>query len=396
MSSNDLGTILAAWTADPHAAGIKIRTAFTSPLPTLTPPAGTMRAEGRDVAGEFALPTGELAVTIDGWSSQASRMETAVEHLAEQIGYPLIRLVNEDGKILTTSARLSHRQADATWRASRTQLQDAGIPFEQIQDATVTDAGALLRWFPISILFGWWHSHTLNTDGDKAANRLKAAGGNQEIADALAGYARISPDARSARVITSEILATGVARRVRMNARVDSLFGPLTGDSNSDAPAQKKNNKAGGAKPSALGLGSLPPVAANKAPVDVTFNEVHGHWWLSLAGLRRFAFGPDINIDTARALLVALGLLTYQDMITDTRLRAGTELVADREGSSTQLLRHFDAPLDLPGHSRQDLIDLVANLGAQVGWQGPLDVTIPAGSVLDQLLHGAQKEQEED
>lgn len=395
MSTTDLATALTAWAGDPHVAGIQIRTAFTSPLPTVTPPAGTLRADSRDVPGEFALPTGELGATLDSWSSQASRMEAATENLADLICYPLIRLVDDQGNVLTTSARLSHRHADATWRAARAQLEAAGIPFAAIQDATVTDAAALLRYYPLAILLGWWHSHTATTDKDKATNRLKAAGGDMELAAALAGYARLSPDARSARVITSEILATGVARRLRMNARVDSLFGPLAKEK-SDETGAKKTGKAGGDGPSALGLGSLPPVAAHRAPVDVTFNKIHGDWWLSLAGLRRFSFGPDIDTDTARTLLTALGLLLHQAMILDTRLRAGTELVATRQGSTAQILAHYADPQDLPEAPMGDLIELVRDLGARAGWNGPIEVTIPAGSVLDRLIHGAKQEREQE
>lgn len=395
MTPQTLAAQLTDMATDPTTAGIKIRTAFTSPLPTLTPPAGTLRADGRDVKGEFDLPEGGVGVTIDSWSSQASRMETAVEEIAEQIGYPLIRLVNTDGQILTTSARLSHRHADATWRAARTQIEAAGVPFQQIQDATISDAAALLRWYPIAITFGWWHSHVTTTDKKKIDARLQAAGGDTALADALAGYARVSPDARSARVITSEILATGTARRLRMNARVDSLFGPLTGPGSSPSETgAKKRGATAQPRPSMLGLGSLPPVAAERAPVDVTFTEVHGNWWLSLAGLRRFKFGPDVDTATARTLLIALGLLLRLEAIAQTRLRAGTELIATRDGSTAQVLRHFAVPQDLHEVDRATLIELVSDLGAKVGWDGAVTVTIPTGSVLDKLLHGAQAEQE--
>ncbi|GAB78905.1 CRISPR-associated protein Csb1 [Austwickia chelonae] len=381
---------LTAWAADPNAAGIQIRTTFNSPLPTVTPPAGTLRADRKDIAGEFPLPDGTLGVTIDSWASQASRMEAAAETLAEEIGFPLVRFVTEDGKLLTTSARLSHRHADATWRAAQAQIKAAEIPFQEIQNATVNNAGMLLRWQPLAVLFGWWHSHiAADAKSKKAAPKgAPAAGGDKEVRAALAGYARVSPDARSARVVTSEVLATGVARRLRMTARVDSLFGPLQ-------PAGR-TSKLVGEKPSTVGLGSLPPVEAGKAPVDVTFEKIEGRWWFSLAGLRRFDFGPDVDADTARALLVALALLLRDEAIAETRLRAGTELIAAPEGTTGQVLRH-NAPADaLPVLSRAQLIDIVRDLGAQLGWGGPVDVPILPGSVLARLLETAKTEQAED
>ena len=94
----------------------------------------------------------------------------------------------------------------------------------------------------------------------KDTQRLSTFRNDKGIADALAGYARISDANRSARVVTSEITAHGIHRRARMAARVDSLFGPLSGGTH------EQGEKSGG--PSAYGLGSLPPVREVNAPVS--------------------------------------------------------------------------------------------------------------------------------
>lgn len=370
---------------DRQAAGLRHLTRYLSPLPTVTPPAGTLRADGRDVHGEFALRDGRLAVTVDSWSSQASRMEAALETIADETCYPLVRFLDDNGNLLTTTARLSHRHADATWRAARTELEAAGVPFQEIQDATVSNAGALLRWMPHAVLFGWWHSHIKRTDPKETATRrterLKAFHGDESIADAFEGYARMGSDSRSARLVTSEILAKGVARRLRMSAKSDSLFGPLKGGEHGET------GKSTG--PSAVGLGSLPPVMESKAPVDVTFDTIEGTWFLSLAGLRRFHFG-DVDSIGARALFTALALLLHDEAQHATRLRAGTELIVDPDHSHAEIMRHATASQPWAPTVRSDLIEVVTSLGARAGWEGPLDVSIPQGSVLAKLLTQAQ------
>ena len=197
---------------DPAVAGLRSQTRYESALgATVTPPAGTLRSDGRDVRGEFDLADGQQAVTLDSWGSQASRMEASLEGLADRINYPLIRFLDEEGGVLTTSVRLSHRHADATWRAARPQLEKAGVPFEDVREATVRDAGQLVRWFPTAPLFGWWHSHTPNAEKDKRTASVY----DQQTAEAFSGYARIHADARAARLVTSEVIAVGTARRVR-------------------------------------------------------------------------------------------------------------------------------------------------------------------------------------
>ncbi len=366
---------------DRQAAGIRIVTSYTSATGmTVTPPAGTLRADGKDVNGEFQLPTGELAVTIDSWGSQASRMEIALEIVADQLGYPLVRFLDHNGDLLTTSVRLSHRHADATWRAAHAELKAAGVPVEDIRAATVTDSHELLRWFPTAIVLGWWHSHIASTTkkaATKQANVKKALG--QAAADAMAGYAAVGEQWRSARLLTSEIIASGVHRRVRMPARQDTLFGPVA--------------RTPTIAPTELGVGSLPPTRQSEGPVDVTYTEVTGTAFFSLAGLRRYAFRGISNED-GHLLVTLLGLLMHALMQQDLRLRAGAELVITTP-PHFEILRHGQPPAPLQPPDVQTLIELVRDYGQRAGWTGPIDVTIPKGSVLDTLLNKAELDTDE-
>lgn len=388
MTSTRFPATLRRLIEDPTAAGIRYLTRYDSATgPTVTPPAGTLRATGdhpHDVAGEFTLADGTQAVSIDSWGSQASRMEAAAERLADRVGLPLVRLVGSKGEVLTTSFRLSHRHADATWRACRADLEAAGLPFLAIQDATVAAADPLVRWFPTAPLFGWWHSHTTaatNAEADKRrVERIKAVD-DATLVNALPDYARLHEDARSARVVTAEIVAHDVHRRLRMPAKVDTLFGPLKG-------VAGEGGKSKG--PSALGLGSLPPVRQNRAPVDVTFGSIEGYWYLSLPGLRRFTFEA-IDPDVAHPLLVCLALLLRESTERESRLRAGAELVVAPDGRRAEIVRHGQAGSPFSPPPFDELCEIVRELGQAVGWSGPVDVQLGPDSVIERVLHRAER-----
>lgn len=376
---------LTALIGDRSCAGIRIRTDYTSATgSTITPPAGTLRDANGDVAGEFDLPDGSQAVTIDSWGSQASRMEHALHDAAEATGYPLVRFRAPTGDLLTTSLDLSHRHADAVWRATRTELDAAGIPFQDVQNATLTDAAALTRWFPTAVALGWWHSHTDKNDKDAELAKL---GG--DVAAAMKGYARAGTAARSTRLLTSEVIATGIHRRVRMPAKHDSLFGAV-------ARLKDPDGKATKVKPSHLGIGSLPPMRVNEGPFDVTFTAITGTAYLSLTGLRRFHFCGDAEEQLLHQRLVAaLALLMHTLMQQDLLLRAGTELLITAP-PVVDICRHGapDESVTLPGVD--DLTVLVRDLGAQVGWSGPVDVTIPDDAVLSTLLKLVDRKGDDD
>ena len=385
MTDHPFITVLSDLLADPQAAGIKIATDYDSPMPTIAPPSGTLREldsktkKMKDVQGEYDWPDGRKAVVIDSVGSQASRMENAAEDIAEQVGFPLVRFVDPNGTLITTSVRLSHRQADATWRAAVKELMAAGVPFSDIRTATTHDASALMAWFPTALLMGWWHSQVVKPTASAAEQdlkeRAKMLGGDLEAAEALGRYATTSKDMRAARIMSARIDAIGVARRFHMPAKNDTLFGPMSPTSD-------------GGKFTSMGLGSLAPVQESRAVVDVSFEEIRGAWWLSLSGLRHLGLGE--HAENSRVLLAALGLLLHLHARQETHLRSGTDLVVRH--SRIEVWRHGQAPqpLELPDHDT--LAGIVADLGAQVGWHGPVEVTIPTGSILDRVLRVAAKE----
>ncbi|WP_455189493.1 type I-G CRISPR-associated RAMP protein Csb1/Cas7g [Actinomyces naeslundii] len=369
-------------------AGISVTSQYDSLSGmTVTPPAGTIR-QGGEIVGFFKTAKGKKAATIDTWGSQASRCEVLLASrfrggtstLAEVLGFPLVVLVDEEGEVMTTSAELSHRQADATWRLIRDELTDKGIDFEGIQNATRSQPDALLTGFPTAIPFGWWHSQTKRSqkavddanNGGKKSGRKDARELNA-TRDKYLGYYVMNPaESRSARLFTSEIIATGVSERRRMAGKTDPLF----------AAASNKTTIRG-VKLSALGIGSLPPLDISEAPSDLTYDSIVGKAFFSLAGLRTFAFSRS---EPARALVVSLTLLLYRLLQERLDLRAGAELRLREPGLEVMVERH-GAPSELLALPEVDeLVDLVRDLGREIGWHGATTVTITHDSPLGKII----------
>ena len=354
---------------------------------TVTPPAGTIRQEG-EVVGFFETFDGEKAATIDSWGSQASRCEALLASrfrggtstLAEVLGFPMVVLLDEEGEVLTTSVELSHRQADATWRLIRDELTGKGVDFEGIQNATRSQPDALLTGFPTAIPFGWWHSQTKRSQKavDEANKGGKKGGGKDArelnaTRDEFLGYYVMDPaESRSARLFTSEIIATRVSERRRMAGKTDPLFA-----------ATSNKTTIRGVKLSALGIGSLPPLAVAEAPSDLTYDSIVGNAFFSLAGLRTFAFSRP---EPARALVVSLTLLLYRLLQERLDLRAGAELRLREPGLEAKVERHGapSEPLALP--EVDELVDLVRDLGQEIGWNGATVVTITHDSPLGKII----------
>lgn len=374
---------------DVSVAGISLTGKYDSLIGcTVTPPAGTIRQNG-EITGIFSLKDGRKAATLDGWGACASRCESLLagsfhgQSLADRLGFPLVTFLDEHGRVLTTSVHLSHRQADATWRLARNELLESGINYEDIHSATRAKPDALLTGFPTAIPFGWWHSHakrTLKATSEKDKKKSKSSGRLADVRDEyLAPYAMVPSESRSARLFTAEFLALGVSERRRMAGKIDSLFGGVP-----------KDVKLGGGNFSDLGLGSVPPGVSDKTPSDLTYEEIESRAFFSLTGLRSFGFsapGP------ARCLTVALTLLLYTLMHENLSLRAGTELKLLPPGLETSVVRHGarDEPMELAGV--EALADLVRDLGAELGWQGPRSVTILPDSPLGRVLLEVDGEQ---
>ena len=387
-AAQEFRSTIGALMEDSAVAGISVTSQYDSLAGmTVTPPAGTIRQKG-EVVGFFETVDDGKAATIDTWGSQASRCEVLLASrfrggastLAEMLGFPLVVLVDEEGEVLTTSVELSHRQADATWRLIRKELTDKGVDFEGIQNATRSQPDALLTGFPTAIPFGWWHSQTKRSqkavdeankggkkDGGKDARELNAT------RDEFLGYYVMNPaESRSARLFMSEIIATGVSERRRMAGKTDPLFA-----------ATSNKTTIRGVKLSALGIGSLPPLAVAEAPSDLTYDSIVGKAFFSLAGLRTFAFSRP---EPARALVVSLTLLLYRLLQERLDLRAGAELRLREPGLEVMVERHGapSEPLVLP--EVDELGDLVRDLGQEIGWNGATVVTITHDSPLGKII----------
>lgn len=387
-TAQEFRSTIGALMDDNAVAGISVTSEYESLLGmTVTPPAGTIRQEG-EVVGFFETFDGKKAATIDSWGSQASRCEALLASrfrggtstLAEVLGFPMVVLLDEEGEVLTTSVELSHRQADATWRLIRDELTGKGVDFEGIQNATRSQPDALLVGFPTAIPFGWWHSQTKRSQ--KAADKANK-GGNKEggknarelnaTRDEYLGYYVMDPaESRSARLFTSEIVATGVSERRRMAAKTDPLFA-----------AVGKEVKIQGVELSNLGLGSMPPAKVAKAPSDLTYEFIKGKAFFSLAGLRTFAFSRP---EPARALVVSLTLLLYRLLQERLDLRAGAELRLREPGLEVKVERHGAPSESLALPEVDELVDLVRDLGQEIGWNGATTVTITHNSPLGKII----------
>ena len=387
-AAQEFRSTIGALMEDSAVAGISVTSKYDSLAGmTVTPPAGTIRQENK-VVGVFETFDGKKAATIDSWGSQASRCEALLASrfrggtstLAEVLGFPMVALLDEEGEVLTTSVELSHRQADTTWRLIRDELTDKGVDFEGIQNATRSQPDALLTGFPTAIPFGWWHSQTKRSQ--KAADKANQ-GGNKEggknarelnaTRDKYLGYYVMNPaESRSARLFTSEIIATGVSERRRMAGKTDPLFA-----------ATSKKTTVQGVKLSVLGIGSLPPLAVAEAPSDLTYDSIVGKAFFSLAGLRTFAFSRP---EPARALMVSLTLLLYRLLQERLDLRAGAELRLREPGLEAKVERHGAPSEALTLPEVDELVDLVRDLGQEIGWNGATTVTIAHDSPLGKII----------
>jgi len=376
--------------SDPAVAGLSLTGGYESLTgSTVTPPAGTIRQDGRGV-GIFITADGAQAATIDSWGSVSSRCEALLAGrfgdgtLADYLNFPLVTFVDESDQVITTSVELSHRQADTTWRLARDELRKAGVDFDGIQQATREKPDSLLIGFPTAIPFGWWHSQTKRSQkaADKANKKSSSNGKSNEIEkgrDEYLGYYVMNPaDSRSARLFTAEFIATGVEERRRMAGKVDALFAAVDAET-----------KIGGNKLSTVGLGSLPPTDLTgkkkdrPTPSDLTYRTIESHAFFSVSGLRAFKFNQP---EPARSLTMALTLLLYLLHHQNLSLRAGAELRLLEPGLEVRVERHGAAPEPLELPDVNEIAALVRELGAEAGWKKPEIVPIMDDSALGKII----------
>lgn len=362
--------------SDEQVAGLAVRSTFHAVGTTVTPPAGTVGATPDQ--GFFQLPDGRKAVTLDSWGAQARRWSFALGRHAEELGLPRIRFVADlgDRTFESDSYEWSHRHSDAIFRSHAAFVDAAfeaeGLPdrYRDIAFATREQPDALLKWSPLSIVCGWWDSHT----GKNAAEAKKTAT-TLKLPEPDA-FVTNSGGARSARAMTSEIVAKGVSLRTRYAARVDSIFGSM--------PTKGASK---GAKISSLGFGSIPPVAA---PKDVTFEEIEGTTWLSFTMLRRYGF---TDPGKARTALVLLALAGMELSSRDLHLRVGSDLVLDARTANLEI--HGAGPVDVALPEQDVLLEALRSMASDLGWR-TLTVDLSGSKNLPKLLAMSAQEQEQD
>ena len=348
---------------DRDVAGIRIRSEFESGGLTVAPPAGQLdKADPDGSEGLFQTSDGKHAVVIDTVASQANRMEEALKGAASEVDYPLFVVtgVERVGR-RNTSLDWPHRQADAHWRLLQDQaIREGHLSDEDVQairDATVWDAEALLRWFPASVLFGWWHSVPKETKTKTTAENQTI---RNDLRDARSNVAANTSAARSARVVTSEVIAHGVSVAPRLCARIDP-FGPLPGGTKAAPSAYSQG-----------GLVTLPPSKSNPA---VTYERIEGATFIGFSHLRHFCFGECTG--EGRVLALALSLLAVTEARYDLHLRSGADLIL--KGKPVCTLEGGSGPVGFELPSRADLVGLVRSIGTGTfGWNGPLTIQAPA------------------
>lgn len=424
---------------NPACAGIRISYEYVPAngegMP-ITPPAGHLNEKLSEKSrvmkpvdqqpGIFDVPDGGKGVIVNTYGAQASRLEAALKHSAEEIGYPLIKVfrAKEDGskELLSTSLDWPHRQADFHWKClnpdnTRYQKLDQEksyqkldqdkppSPYENTRLATPSTADAILKYFPVSALLGWWHSQEgvsqkrldalrkakqeldtarrdlknilqargLPADGDDAElirqdndepqdvktqrstlkNKLDAY--NRKLRSCgLAGIGHIdgaqSNDdlARFGRVLSSQIVAKHVTVQDRLAARIDP-FGP------------KKDKSYGD-----VGGGTIPPQSAVR---DVIAERIEGFVYLSLDQLRNLSLADSSRNEDAHVLTALLGLFTVLKAEQHPHIRSGTELLW--KVRKVELLTSAGSGLDISDFEIGELDEVtkaVRELGKSFGW----------------------------
>ena len=282
-------------------------------------------------------------IVIDNVPSQANRLEEALRQHREGLGIPefVLDLSNLTGLPAHLPTQLSslqfpHRNADAYLRDALLDGQDflktqCG---EAIFAATSQKCGALVDWFPQSLLYGFWQSHL----GKKKANTKHARAWVSEII----GWQPASSETKNMGLKGDPLnLTTDEVVTSNPNDRANWAVG--TGRE-VDVDDGKRD------KLSEIGHGQVPFMReTDLAAAAVSFARVTQRATVSFAQLRRVSLGTGLaNADAAvRALLVALGLHAHQLAFgRGFALRSGGDL-RPKERTVTWLGADGDAPCDL-------------------------------------------------
>ena len=285
-------------------------------------------------------------IVIDNVPSQANRLEDALRQHRETTGIPELVL---DLSELTglpahlpkqlSSLQFPHRNADAYLRDALLDGQDfLKTPLgNALFAATPQACGALVEWFPQSLLYGFWQSHL----GKKKANTKHARAWVSEII----GWQPASAEPTKNMGLKGDPLNLTTDEFVTSNPddRANWAFGATS----KDVDDGKKY------KLSEIGHGQVPFMREEKnrplPAAAVSFARVTQRATISFAQLRRLSLGTGAaDADAAvRALLVALGLHAHQLAFgRGFALRSGGEL-RPKERAVTWLGAGGDAPCNL-------------------------------------------------
>ena len=282
-------------------------------------------------------------VVIDNVPAQANRLEDALRQHRESAGIPelVLDLAELTGLPAHLPKRLSslqfpHRNADAY-------LRDALLDGEDFLKtelgralfaATPQECGALVDWFPQSLLYGFWQSHL----GKKRANTKHARAWVSEII----GWQPAAADTKNMGLKGDPLnLTTGK----------DDM--EVTSNKDDRAKWDVGKRAVEGGKPdklSEIGHGQVPFMReSDLAAAAVSFAHVTQRATVSFAQLRRVSLGTAADdADAAvRALLVALGLHAHQLAFgRGFALRSGSDL-RPKASTATWLGAGGDAPCSL-------------------------------------------------
>ena len=285
-------------------------------------------------------------IVIDNVPSQANRLEEALLQHRESIGIPGFVVDLSDFGLPAhlpkelSSLQFPHRNADGYLRDAVLDGRDfiETALGEAIFAATPQACGALVEWFPQSLLYGFWQSYL----GKKRANTKHARAWVSEII----GWQPASTETKNMGLKGDPLnLTTGK----------EDIEVTLNEDDRTKWGMGKVQDVEGGKKHklSEIGHGQVlfmkeelnKPLPA----AAVSFARVTQRATISFAQLRRVSLGTDAaNADAAvRALLVALGLHAHQLAFgRGFALRSGGELRPTTR-TATWLDSSGDAPCDL-------------------------------------------------
>ncbi len=374
-----LDTLLAGCADESLDDGIRIDTE----LEPLSGPGGRVKPAvyegGRyQEDNRWALPSDDEptpVIVIDNVPSQANRLEEALRRSRSSVPVPELILDLTDIESLPahlprriSSLHFPHRNADAYLRDAR--LNDENFATSKlgkaILGATPAKCGALMSWFPQSLLYGFWQSHL----GKKRHGTKHARAWVSEIV----GW---QPAANETKTLGLKGDPLNLNTDESLTSNPNDLL--HWGIGIAEVEGGKKD------KLSEIGHGQVPFMGEEAAAAAVSFARVTQRATVSFAQLRRVGLGdshaPDADA-AARAVLVALGL--HAHVLAFGRgfaLRSGAEL-RPAQTVTTWLGGDEDVACDLGGakHTQQLLEEAIKRaeaLGVPLdGWgKEPLRLT---------------------